>query len=62
MHAGATQYPCFIHARVRIRRVATLVGAEAVLKLRVLRSSRDFDAYWDFHAAGVPAAPRPAIC
>ena len=38
MHAGATQYRCFIHARVRIRRVANLVGAEAVLKLRVLRS------------------------
>ena len=26
-------------------------GAEAVLKLRVLRASRDFDAYWDFHEA-----------
>jgi len=26
-----------------------LVGAEAVLKLRALRSSGDFDAYWDFH-------------
>lgn len=38
MHAGATQYRCFIHARVRIRRVANLVGAEAILKLRVLRS------------------------
>ena len=38
VHAGATQHPCFIHARVRIRRVANLVGAEAVLKLQVLRS------------------------
>ena len=38
VHAGATQYRCFIHARVRIRRVANLVGAEAILKLRVLRS------------------------
>ena len=28
-----------------------LVGAEAVLKLRALRSSGDFDAYWDFHEA-----------
>ena len=28
-----------------------LVGAEAVLKLRALRASRDFDAYWDFHEA-----------
>ena len=27
------------------------VGAEAVLKLRALRASRDFDAYWDFHEA-----------
>ena len=24
-------------------------------------ASRDFDAYWDFHDAGIPAAPRPAI-
>ena len=28
-----------------------LVGAEAVLKLRALRTSGDFDAYWDFHEA-----------
>ena len=28
-----------------------LVGAEAVLKLRALRASGDFDAYWDFHEA-----------
>ena len=28
-----------------------LVGAEAVLKLRGLRASGDFDAYWDFHEA-----------
>lgn len=27
----------------------SLNGAEAVLKLRSLRSSGDFDAYWDFH-------------
>jgi hypothetical protein len=27
----------------------TLVGAEAVLRLRALRTSGDFDAYWDFH-------------
>ena len=25
--------------------------AEAVLKLRALRASGDFDAYWDFHEA-----------
>ena len=24
-------------------------------------ASRDFDANWDFHDAGIPAAPRPAI-
>ena len=28
-----------------------LVGAEAVLKLRALRASGDFDAYWHFHEA-----------
>ena len=28
-----------------------LVGAEAVLKLRALRASGGFDAYWDFHEA-----------
>ena len=28
-----------------------LVGVEAVLKLRALRASGDFDAYWDFHEA-----------
>jgi hypothetical protein len=27
----------------------SLLGAEAVLKLRSLKSSGDFDAYWDFH-------------
>lgn len=27
----------------------TLTGAEAVLRLRALRSSRDFDEYWAFH-------------
>jgi hypothetical protein len=27
----------------------SLEGAEAVLKLRSLRSSRDFDEYWRFH-------------
>ena len=26
-----------------------LSGAEAVLRLRALRSSNDFDAYWKFH-------------
>lgn len=27
----------------------TLEGAEAVLRLRALRASNDFDAYWEFH-------------
>ena len=27
----------------------SLAGAEAVLRLRALRASGDFDAYWDFH-------------
>jgi hypothetical protein len=29
----------------------SLGGAEAVLRLRALRASGDFDAYWDFHLA-----------
>jgi hypothetical protein len=28
-----------------------LTGAEAVLRLRALRSSGDFDEYWTFHEA-----------
>jgi hypothetical protein len=28
-----------------------LAGAEAVLRLRSLRASQDFDAYWEFHLA-----------
>ena len=27
----------------------SLIGAEAVLKLRALRSSKDFDEYWEYH-------------
>ena len=27
----------------------SLTGAEAVLRLRALRASEDFDAYWQFH-------------
>ena len=29
----------------------SLAGAEAVLRLRALRSSHDFDEYWTFHEA-----------
>ena len=52
----------------------SLVGAEAVLRLRALRASRDFDAYWAFHvdreharnhraryAANAPPSPIPNI-
>ena len=28
-----------------------MAGAEAVLRLRALRASSDFDAYWAFHEA-----------
>jgi len=27
----------------------SLSGAEAVLRLRAIRASKDFDAYWEFH-------------
>jgi hypothetical protein len=27
----------------------SLTGAEAVLRLRAIRASKDFDAYWAFH-------------
>ena len=26
-----------------------MIGAEAVLQLRVVRANGDFDAYWSFH-------------
>lgn len=52
----------------------SLGGAEAVLRLRALRKSGDFDAYWAFHldreharhhrahyAAGAPPSPIPSI-
>src|SRR5437667_4233540 len=29
----------------------SLTGAEAVLRLRAVRASGDFDAYWEFHLA-----------
>ena len=29
----------------------SLTGAEAILRLRALRASGDFDAYWQFHLA-----------
>jgi hypothetical protein len=29
----------------------SLTGAEAVLRLRAIRASGDFDAYWEFHLA-----------
>jgi len=52
----------------------SLEGAEAVLRLRALRASGDFDAYWKLHldreharqhraryAAGIPPLPIPAL-
>ena len=52
----------------------SLGGAEAVLRLRALRASGDFDAYWKLHldreharehgaryAAGIPPLPIPAL-
>ncbi len=37
----------------------SLKGAEAVLRMRALRSSGDFESYWSYHVArGVPAQPR----
>ena len=54
-----TQYRCFIHARVWIRRVANLVGAEAVLKLRVLRSQPRPRCV--LGRGSTSGAPRPAI-
>ena len=52
----------------------SLAGAEAVLRLRALRASGDFDAYWAFHlhrenarhhrdryAASAPPSPIPSI-
>ena len=39
-----------------------LVGAEAVLKLRALRASGDFDAYWTLpRSARARTEPRPAL-
>lgn len=29
----------------------SLAGAEAILRLRALRTSEDFDDYWQFHLA-----------
>ena len=41
----------------RPRARQALVGAEAVLNLRALRASRDFDAYWDFLGHRFPRGP-----
>ena len=48
--AGRKGRPSFIRMELTGARWR-LVGAEAVLKLRALRASGDFDAYWDFHEA-----------
>ena len=51
---GVIEGACRYLVRDRMELTAArwrLVGAEAVLKLRALRASGDFDAYWDFHEA-----------
>ena len=51
---GVIEGACRHLVRDRMERTGArwrLVGAEAVLKLRALRASGDFDAYWDFHEA-----------
>ncbi|MBE7451273.1 MAG: hypothetical protein HS111_20980 [Kofleriaceae bacterium] len=35
----------------------SLTGAEAILRLRALRTSGDFDDYWQFHVAQGTIAP-----
>ena len=37
----------------------SLMGAEAVLRLRALRASGDFDPYWDFHRGRERSATTP---
>ncbi len=47
---GACRHP--VRDRIHFDRARWhLVGAEPVLKLRALRASGDFDAYWTFHEA-----------
>lgn len=36
----------------------SLIGAEAILRLRALRASGDFDDYWQFHLAKEHARTR----
>jgi len=50
--SGAIEGACRHLVRDRLDRCGarwSVAGAEAVLKLRALTSSGDFDAYWDFH-------------
>jgi integrase len=41
--------------------VWSVPGAEAVLRLRALRASHDFDEYWHFHLAREKELKRPTL-
>ncbi len=74
---GVIEGACRYLVKDRMERTGarwSLVGAEAVLRLRALRASGDFDDYWDFHlerehernhlrryADGQVPSPLPAI-
>lgn len=74
---GVIEGACRYLVKDRMERTGarwSLVGAEAVLRLRALRASGDFDDYWAFHlqrehernhlrryADGKPPSPLPAI-
>ena len=74
---GVIEGACRYLVKDRMERTGarwSLVGAEAVLRLRALRTSGDFDDYWAFHlerehqrnhlrsyADGQPPSPLPAI-
>jgi len=74
---GVIEGACRYLVKDRMERTGarwSLVGAEAVLQLRALRASGDFDDYWVFHlerehqrnhlrrhADGVAPAPLPAL-
>ena len=51
---GAIEGACRHLVKDRMGRTGarwSLTGAEAILRLRAIRSSGDFDAYWEFHLA-----------
>ncbi|MFO0668520.1 MAG: hypothetical protein U0235_02685 [Polyangiaceae bacterium] len=74
---GVIEGACRYLVKDRMEKTArgwSLAGAEAVLRLRALRASRDFDAYWASHvereharhhraryAANAPPSPIPSL-